>query len=142
MFVSNASNLDPSDDDGGTSGQDVFIRFRSTGELRTIPTPMGWAIQPTVSGDGRFVAFASFDPSLSGTANNQIVLHELATGTNEVVSVSSTGRPADRGSSLRASTAPATSSRSPRVGGTSPRTTSTAPRTSSCATAPPAGPAA
>jgi hypothetical protein len=94
-FVSDETNLVASDPNGAT--QDVFVRNVSAGTTIRIPTPPGLssnspAQHPSVSGDGRYVAFSH---------SNQIWVYDLQTGdlaaqaipTNGVVSSASVSRP-------------------------------------------------
>ncbi|HKS62174.1 MAG TPA: DUF4347 domain-containing protein, partial [Xanthobacteraceae bacterium] len=70
-FLSTASNLVANDPNGSTA--DVFVRNVSAGTtVRISSLPSGPVSQyPSVSGDGRYVAFLQ---------NNQILIHDLQTG--------------------------------------------------------------
>ena len=81
---------------------DIFVRDRvSATTVRASVGPNGIEASvdstfPTISGDGRMVAFAStapeFAPALSG-GHQQIYVRDLAAGTTELVSRSATGLP-------------------------------------------------
>jgi Tol biopolymer transport system component len=68
-FASEASNLVPGDRNGST---DVFVRDRQTGTMECVSVAVGgapagadWQARPSISGDGRFVAFASWASDLT-----------------------------------------------------------------------------
>ena len=82
-FVSNAANLIPDDANGVT--QDVFVRDVAAGTTTCISRPPGRATVtgesagPSISADGRYVAFISFAESLvPGDANHaaDVFLHD------------------------------------------------------------------
>lgn len=92
-FVSNATNLVT-----GVSGQQIYLRDRVAGTTTLIsknnnPTPVHGnadSSTPTVSSDGRYIAFASLATNL-GTpgGNQQIYLHDrlaTANGTTSLIS--------------------------------------------------------
>src|SRR5436190_13424645 len=85
-FVSYATNLDPS----GVGG--IFVRDRKTGTTQSAAPASGSTqpIQPSISADGRFVAFA--DPDRFGDGN--IYLHNMRSDTTRVVTVGVDGIPA------------------------------------------------
>ncbi len=96
-FESNARNLVPGDTNLAT---DVFVHDRLTGQtLRasvrsTGAQVVGFNYTPHLSGDGRFVAFASSASDLvPGDTNGgyDVFVHDLKTGETERVDVSSTG---------------------------------------------------
>jgi TolB protein len=61
----------------------------------------GPSYQPAISGDGRFVAFASEASNLTPGGTNrvaQIYMHNMETGTTEIISHAPAGRPANAGS--------------------------------------------
>src|SRR6266511_3139918 len=94
-FVSSASNLVP----GDTNGQfDVFIHDRQTGVTERVSVSSNEAqgdatsVTPTVSRDGRFVAFWSDATNLVRDDTNDrrdVFVRDRALGTTERVSVSS-----------------------------------------------------
>ncbi len=104
-FESFASNLVPGDANGLS---DVFLRDRGTGlTLLVSATAAGTAgnsrsDNPSLSADGRFVAFYSFASDLvAGDANasSDVFVFEAATGALSLVSVDSAGIQANRNSS-------------------------------------------
>jgi signal peptidase I len=100
-FESTASNLVP----GDTNGQsDVFVRDRRSGTTERVSMDSAGnqgndqSGLPTISADGRYVAFASSASNLvSGDTNGQsdVFVHDRETGTTERVSVDSEGNQAD-----------------------------------------------
>jgi Tol biopolymer transport system component len=97
-FASLASNLVPSDTN---TAQDIFVRDRQTGETTRVSVDSsgveanGGNIHPAISGDGRYVVFASYasnfvpgDPS----AHSDVFIHDLVTGETQVVSVNDAGQ--------------------------------------------------
>ena len=109
-FESAASNLVPGDSnfcgpgpvDPGTC-PDVFVHDRQTGETTRVSVDSAGnegalgATSPTISGDGRFVAFRSESALVPGDTNgvNDIFVHDRQLGTTERVSVTSGGVQAD-----------------------------------------------
>src|SRR5207247_5425726 len=85
-FVSFATNLDPS----GVAG--IFVRDRKTGTTRLAAPATGntQPIQPSISADGRFVAFA--EPDAFGDGN--IYVHDMRSGKTRLVTVRRNGKPA------------------------------------------------
>ena len=100
VFMSMASNL------VGASGQHVYRHDRATGTTVLVsvaksgaPAASG-AFAPSVSADGRFVAFASAGSDLvDGDTNaaTDIFLRDMNSGTTAMVSASQTGAPANLG---------------------------------------------
>ena len=98
VFESEASNLVQNDTNGG---RDIFLVDRTAGTIERVnvatdgsATTIGNSEHPTISGDGRFVAFRSFDPGLvTGDHNGDwdIFVRDLAAGTTERMSVSTSG---------------------------------------------------
>ena len=95
-FPSFASNLVP----GDTNGQwDVFVRDRQTGVTERVSVDSGGAetnggYEPTISPDGRYVAFTSGASNLvPGDTNGaeDVFVHDRQTGVTERVSVDSAG---------------------------------------------------
>jgi len=100
-FVSDATNLVENDTNGVA---DVFVHDLVTGETTRVSIGSGGtqanlsSSLPSISDDGRYVAFSSSDPTLvSGDTNNKtdIFVHDRQTGTTSRVSVSSSGEEAD-----------------------------------------------
>jgi hypothetical protein len=90
-FYSDASNLVSGDTNGR---RDVFVRFRDSGITERISIGTGGeqgngdSVYPSISGDGRFVAFQSQASNLvPGDTNNasDIFVRDLVSGTTEVV---------------------------------------------------------
>lgn len=96
-FSSVASNLVPGD---ANSKADVFVHDLQTGTLRLVSRNTagelgnGDSVSPSISVDGRFVAFASQATNLVGGDSNQqpdIFVHDTLTSTTQLVSRNSTG---------------------------------------------------
>lgn len=96
VFHSNANNLVP----GDTNGQmDVFVHNRETGETTLVSVNSAGnqgndtSSVPSISSDGRYVAFRSSATNLvPGGANGwQIYVRDLATGETTLVSMDSAG---------------------------------------------------
>ena len=100
-FRSYASNLVPGDtNDMG----DIFVHDRQTGETTRVSVDSagsegnGWSEYPSISADGRFVAFESYASNLVPVDTNDtmdIFVHDRQTGTTERVSVASDGSEGD-----------------------------------------------
>ncbi len=97
VFTSSASNLVPGDTNGTT---DVFVHDRDQGQTRRVSVSTsgvqsnGVSSSPTISRDGRYVAFRSLGTNLiSGGTNavNHIFVHDLQTVQTAIVSISSLG---------------------------------------------------
>jgi Tol biopolymer transport system component len=97
-FESLASNLVSGDTNGV---QDVFVRDRLTGETKLASVGLGGApadatsLGASISGDGRFVAFASDASNLAPGAvpfGRDVYVRDLLTGTTELVSVNMAGQ--------------------------------------------------
>ncbi|MBI3847877.1 MAG: PD40 domain-containing protein [Planctomycetes bacterium] len=101
-FVSVATNLFPGDTNGVT---DVFVHDLVSGEtvlasVSAIGGPAnGNSTSPALSSDGRFVAFVSNSQNLVSPplafSTAEVYVRDLVAGTTEIVSLSSTGAPAD-----------------------------------------------
>jgi Tol biopolymer transport system component len=96
-FHSNASNL-VAGDGNGTS--DIFVHDRATGKTRRVSVSSagaqgnGASYNPSISADGRFVAFHSNASNLvagDGNGTTDVFVHDRATGKTRRVSVSSAG---------------------------------------------------
>ena len=103
-FYSNAPNLITGDTNAAT---DVFVHDRQTGETTRVSVSSGGAqatsgsYDPSVSYDGRYVAFASTALTLVSGDNNgaeDVFVHDRQTGETTRVSVSSTGAQGNGGS--------------------------------------------
>jgi len=96
-FTSFATNLVP----GDTNGQsDVFVHDRSTGVTERVSVDSsgnqgnGGSYLPSLSSDGRYVAFESTASNLVASDTNKvgdIFVHDRSTGITERVSVNSSG---------------------------------------------------
>lgn len=104
-FTAEASNLVKGD---GNGVQDVFIHDRVTGKTTRVSVGPGGregnddSAYPTISADGRFVAFSSDATNLvKGDSNGygDFFVHDRQTGTTALISVSSSGEQANAGSS-------------------------------------------
>ena len=96
-FRSGASNLVPGDTNGTS---DVFVRDRQTGETTRVSLDSagsqgnGTSWTPSISADGRFVAFHSLASNLvPGDTNgwDDVFVHDRQTGETTRVSVDSSG---------------------------------------------------
>ena len=106
-FQSDASNLVTGDTN---NAPDIFVHDRQTGATSRVSVDSSGnqgnnngSYYPSISGDGRFVTFASDASNLvTGDTNNQvdIFVHDRQTGTTSLVSVSSGGNQGDRYSSF------------------------------------------
>src|SRR5262249_17387154 len=98
-FLSLADNLVP----GGTNGQaDIFLHDSQTGVTERVSVATGGtqrdgpSAKPSISGDGRYVAFWSQATNPApGVYPDQIYVHDRQTGTTELVSVSTGGAAAN-----------------------------------------------
>jgi hypothetical protein len=100
-FVSVASNLVPGDTNGC---DDIFVRDRTGGTIERVSVLTGGAqvdnssSYPSISADGRFVAFYSSATNLvPGDTNgcDDVFVHDRQSATTERVSVDSSGAQAD-----------------------------------------------
>ncbi len=103
-YASAASNLILNDPNGKV---DVFVRNLATGQTRMVTVLSGGADgdsdQPTISGDGRFIAFRSAATNLvAGDLGgfNDIFVRDMTGTSFELVSVSTLGAQADGPSDL------------------------------------------
>lgn len=103
-FYSDAPNL-VADDTNGSS--DIFVRDRVSGTTTRVSVATGgvqsngWSYGPSISPDGRYVAFASDSTNLvPGDTNGKYdaFLHDRVTGSTERISVSSGEAQGDDGS--------------------------------------------
>jgi len=98
-FVSSASALVPGDTN---LAQDIFVRDRQTGTTARVSVDSmgaqgsGMSIHPSISADGRFVAFTygagDFDPS-DTNGDPDVYVHDRQTGATTLVSRDTTGTP-------------------------------------------------
>ena len=104
-FASSAVNLVSGDTNGV---QDIFVHDRQTGQTTRVSVASGGAqangpsFDPSISADGRYVAFASLATNLvSGDTNNKqdIFVHDRQTGQTTRVSVATGGGQANGNSS-------------------------------------------
>jgi Tol biopolymer transport system component len=105
-FVSGATDLVPGDANGCA---DIFVRDRLTGTTELVSVATGGAQgngdsdSPTISADGRFVAFRSFAPDfVAGDTNacSDIFVRDRIAGTTVRASVDSAGIETNAGCSL------------------------------------------
>ena len=98
-FESSASNLVPGDTNGAS---DVFVRDRASGRTTLVSVDSAGAqgnegsFTPSISADGRYVAFASDATALVDGDHNRaedVFVHDRRTGKTVKVSVASDGRP-------------------------------------------------
>ena len=98
VFDSNATNLT---DDPGTSGYNIFLKDRLTGETRLISkTPSGSAAngsrRPEISSDGRWITFETTSQTLfadSANTASDIILYDRLTDRLERVTKNTNGGP-------------------------------------------------
>jgi len=101
VFESLATNLIP----GGTDGtREIYVRDRQNGTTQIVSVATGGAIAdgacfgPTISSDGRYVAFASNATNLDAGDTNDfrdVFVRDLQAGTTEIVSTAPGGAPGD-----------------------------------------------
>jgi Tol biopolymer transport system component len=113
-FLSLASNLVPRDSNGRRNpllGQDVFVHDRQTGQITRISVAadqrqaLGPSFDPSISADGRRVAFTSDAANLVLMDSNRVgdvFVRDRQAGTTVRVSVASDGAQANDSSSLPA----------------------------------------
>jgi Tol biopolymer transport system component len=100
-FASAATNLVPGDTNGVA---DIFVRNRTKGTTERVSVSAqgaqadGDSFNPSISADGRFVAFESDATNLVSTDTNamlDVFVHDGQTGTTQRISVSTTGAQAN-----------------------------------------------
>jgi Tol biopolymer transport system component len=104
-FESDASNLVSGDTNNTT---DVFLYDVDEAATTLVSAGRagggahGWSGSPSISADGRFVAFASdaWDVAPQNTFGRQVFVYDRALGTTEVVSVDDWGTPGSYGASF------------------------------------------
>jgi Tol biopolymer transport system component len=92
---------------GQTNGSDIYVHDRQTGTTELVSvgingTQDGCSYGPSISGDGRYVAFTSTDTTLiavDGNGARDVFVRDRLSGTTERVSVSSDGAEGTCGSS-------------------------------------------
>ncbi len=103
-FYSFASNLVTGDSNGAS---DIFVHDRNTGDTERVSVDSGGtqgnsgSYGPSISSDGRYVAFHSFASNLVAGDSNGVVdifVHDRNTGDTERVSVDSSGTQGNSGS--------------------------------------------
>jgi Tol biopolymer transport system component len=94
-FISEASNLVPGDTNGTP---DVFVHDRQTGTTERVSVDSAgnqlntYFYYPSLSADGRFVAFARFRPlGYTMGSREDVYVHDRQTGTTELVGMNSAG---------------------------------------------------
>jgi Tol biopolymer transport system component len=95
-FWSQASNLVPGDTN---ETSDIFVRDRQASTTERVSVDSsgnqsnGSSQDPSITGDGRYVAFGSFATNLvpGDSSGSQIYVHDRQTGATEQVSVDSSG---------------------------------------------------
>jgi hypothetical protein len=96
-FFSAATNLVPGDTNGAA---DIFVRDLQTGTTARVSVGSsgaqanGESLGPSISGNGRFVAFRSVASNLTGSDTNgvgDVFLHDRQTGTTERISAANDG---------------------------------------------------
>ena len=101
VFSSNASNLVPGDANGL---HDIFVHDRITGHTTRVSVASGgaeandWSCDPSISADGRFVAFVSLAGNLAdGDTNGKhdVFVHDRQAGQTARVSVADDGAQGD-----------------------------------------------
>jgi WD40 repeat protein len=105
-FHSDATNLVEGDTNGFT---DIFVHDRLTGETTVVSVSSdgtqgnGGSSIPSISADGRYVAFRSDATNLvKGVTNGGIFVHDRVTGETTLVSVSSDGTQGNEGAGFPA----------------------------------------
>jgi len=111
LFRSDASNLVPDDTNGcGVSGEytgghcpDVFVHDRETGTTervsldrdgKQVDGESSYDARPSISDDGRYVAYNQFDPvTFTGGRADRVYVRDRQEGTTTLVSVDDSGRP-------------------------------------------------
>jgi Tol biopolymer transport system component len=105
-FVAFDSRANLVADDGG-GAWDVFVHDRATGTTERVSVSTsgeeghGRSIHPSLSADGRIVAFASLAPNLAAGDRNRafdVFVHDRSSGLTERVSVDTSGAEGDLGS--------------------------------------------
>src|SRR5262249_50166270 len=105
-FPSGSSNLVPNDTNDTI---DVFVHDMLTGSTTRVSVSSSgtqandYSLYPSISADGRYVAFASYASNLVSNDTNgtsDIFVHDMLTGSTTRVSVASDGTEANAGSNV------------------------------------------
>jgi Tol biopolymer transport system component len=104
VFESGADNIAPDDPTPLTSGQDIFLHDRSSGQTEQVSYFLSeiHCYDPAISGDGRYVAFEASDREVGGYSVDDIFVYDRETGETKRASVSSDGTPANGDSNYAA----------------------------------------
>jgi Tol biopolymer transport system component len=105
-FDSTASNLvdDDTNECGPVHCSDIFVRDRQTGTTTRVSVASngtqgdGWSAEPSLSADGRYIAFFSYASNLVANDTNgyrDVFVHDTVTGATSRVSVASGGSQGD-----------------------------------------------
>ena len=101
VFMSDASNLVIGDNNNNT---DIFVKNLTSGEIKLVSRDSNGVIgndyssAPSISGDGRFIAFASGATNLvedDTNATGDLFVRDMLTGTTTLVSSSASGEQAN-----------------------------------------------
>lgn len=105
-FASEAMLVDD-DTNGGDENSDIYVHDRQSGQTTRMSVDSaggqinGWAWRPTISGDGRYVAFQSDSDDLDGGYPNgldDVFVHDRQTGETHLVSADAAGHPGNHAS--------------------------------------------
>jgi Tol biopolymer transport system component len=105
-FVSEAK-LVADDTVGGDENSDIYIHDRQLGQTSRVSVDStggqidGWAWRPTISADGRYVAFQSDSDDLDGgqaNSHDDVFVHDRQTGETRLVSADAAGHPGNHAS--------------------------------------------
>jgi Tol biopolymer transport system component len=100
-FGSYATNLVPEGDVNGAANPDIYVHDLQTYQTRRVSVTSDgiqgndWSWKPSISYDGRFVAFGSRSSNLvenDVNASVDIFVHDLITGQTELISIGSLGQ--------------------------------------------------
>jgi Tol biopolymer transport system component len=103
-FSSSANDLTPDDTQQGAMGRDVFVRDRAKRATTRVSVSSGEdqgngeSDQPSISADGRLVAFSSYASNLAANdtnGNSDVFVRDRRRGTTTLVSVASDGAQAN-----------------------------------------------
>lgn len=101
-FTSAADNLVPGDDN---ASPDIFVVDLARGTIKRVSVSsrgvqaLGESLNPSISGNGRYVSFTSSAPNLVPRDRNRVpdvFVHDMVSASTVRVSVSSRGRPQNR----------------------------------------------
>jgi hypothetical protein len=105
-FASRSQNFTGFEGPSGWAPSQVVLKDRLTGTLELVSVaadggdPSGWAFEPDITPDGRYVTFGSWSSNLvvGGDNGRNIYIRDRQSGQTELVSVSSTGAHGNSGS--------------------------------------------